>query len=50
MKKNIFTTIYANKAIFYPLVAAIPTIAVTGAITVVRKNKKKETQEEDSEE
>ena len=50
VKKNIFTTIYANKAIFYPLVAAIPTIAVTGAITVVRKNKKKETQEEDSEE
>lgn len=49
-KKNIFTTIYANKAVFYPLMIALAIIAVIVVITVVRKNKKEETQEEGSEE
>ena len=49
-KKNIFTTTYANKALFYPLVIALAIIAVIVVIIVVRKNKKEETQEEGSEE
>ena len=49
-KKNIFTTIYANKTVFYPLVIALAIIAVIVVIVVVRKNKKEETQEEGSEE
>ena len=49
-KKNILTTIYANKIIFYPLVIALSIIAAMVLITVVRKNKKEETQEDSSEE
>lgn len=49
-KKNILTTIYANKTIFYPLVIALAIIAAMVLITVVRKNKKEETQEDSSEE
>lgn len=49
-KKNIFTTIYANKTVFYPLVIALAIIAVIVVITVVKKNKKEEIQKDSSEE